>query len=573
MNNNLEKLEDSINPILFNDLRKTRRSSSFWLNIALFITIYLLVFFILIVSTKGSREYVMICYRVLAFIFLTSFIAIPLELRSLSLNETNNDNIFFVFMSNITASKLINGKLLLGIIYNIILLTAAIPVYIYIYFSGGLDFIRLIRIFFLNLTVPIPAFLFLISEGLNDGRNNKAYHYANGIGNYIGMMINGGLFVNLAVYIIRDQKDIPFFVDLIVFAVLAIISLFIYLFLYSSLVKAYPMSESSSYFVPKARNTFAFKSNKIENQKPIKEDNNINIEQTIKTTTPNEVKGKDNVSVSPIDNNLVKKTSPSIDVPKESNINKENIIFRPQKERISIESIIKIIVTVLWAIGLLVTIIDKGIAQFFIRILFFIFPILAVYVHSRDKIYDNRNKLEIPDDGLKKLIKFPFVSGYVNGVVWLSILGVLTVMAVFIRFGVAARPAYSRVIDYFDFGYFVLIGFMLNIFSWCFLGRFISEFFVKENSKENNHLNVMIILIVVTAICPGLFSKEEHSILATLPNYFVPSMPSMIDYFFFKKDLAFICNLFFIIVTIIPHLKPMYEQCVEYFNNKSDFDE
>ena len=47
-------------------------------------------------------------------------------------------------------------------------------------------------------------------------------------------------------------------------------------------------------------------------------------------------------------------------------------------------------------------------------------------------------------------------------------------------------------------------------------------------------------------------------------------MPTFKDHFFFKQEMAFYSNLFFFILTIIPHLKSMREQAISYFSYKPD---
>ena len=126
MSNLKDNLQDTLNPIFFNDLRKTRKALDFWLNVFFLLITYSVVFYILLISPeKNLSDYEFTCYRVMAFFFMIGFIVIPVELYKRCITETNNENIYFIFMSNITATKFIRGKILLGFFYHAILLLAA----------------------------------------------------------------------------------------------------------------------------------------------------------------------------------------------------------------------------------------------------------------------------------------------------------------------------------------------------------------------------------------------------------------------------------------------------------------
>ena len=127
------------------------------------------------------------------------------------------------------------------------------------------------------------------------------------------------------------------------------------------------------------------------------------------------------------------------------------------------------------------------------------------------------------------------------------------------------------VVDTFPGGYQVVMAYMLNISSWCFLGRFIADTFLNDPSKEDNSLSTIIILIVVASFASGLLPKDPHGF--TLLNYFSPAMAGMTSYFFFKKPLAFILNIFFFGGTLMLQIKTLYDQINSYFSQKSEFDE
>ncbi len=595
-----DKLEDSINPICFNDIRKTVKANDFWMKLLFLLSVYLFVFFVLIVGTSKHQEpYILNCYRVLAFFSLVAIIAIPLEIRKLSLFEVSNDNIFFIFMSNITASKFIRGKMLLGLIYLFIFIIFAIPVYLYICLVGAIDFFRLLRIFFFNCLIPIPTILFCIYEGVKDGRGSKIAISANNLMIFLAMLFDGLIYIRLfMVEFIRDldPKPVLLLIDLGLGFVCLIIALFTYLFLYSHLIKTYPLSEASVNDTTKIRKAFRYKPVKAKIQKSSNLDINISspivsdkkvideapkvVHQEIKEPVDivvdkekiNKTSNIDNLDIGNTDKKI--KSSPIISSPDLEVYQKlGNRIRKPKKSKTSPESQIKILFTVIWVFALFLIFTKTFIAFLLIHLNYFLFVFLSAYLHSRDKIYDNRSKLEIPANLMEKLIRFPFSSGYVNGIAWLTLIGFSYMFVLFITFGLfeprAGMAYYTR--DVLPGGYYVMLGFMLNISSWCFVGRFIAENFLKYDPKDNKVLPTIIVLIVAVAFCTGLLPKEPKHL--NLFNYFLPTMPSLIDYHFFKKPLAFLCNFFFFVVTIIPHFKSMAEQAHSYFTYEPDSDD
>ena len=545
MNYIWNKLEDNLNPILFKDIRRTVRAKEFIPQVIFLIFVYVVLFLILMICLSKTSEYLQTCYKVLTFLFFIPFIVIPLEVRKLAINEVSDDNIYFIFMSNITASKYILGKYKLGLFYHVILLIAALPIYFFIYYVGSIETFKLIRLYLYTCFAPLPVILFLISEGTIDGRGNKTSIYSNGIANFVGLLFTGYLFVELVfVCFIRDiERNVELstivLVDMALWGVSLILTAFVFLFLYSNLTRLYPLSEAGSSAETKRRKGFSFKRNDEETQKSIKTDNN----------------------------------SEPLLTPINSTENKLRFI---KKERTSTETLIKYLFTAFWMICLFLVYLKDVAGQAVIGIFFFIFPFVSVYIHSREKNYDNRSKLEIPSSGLKRIIKFPFVSGYVNGVVWLSLMCLAYMIVLFMTFGVDTKPLhgyYYRAIDCFEWGYAVLLAFILNIFSWCFLGRFIAEKILKEDRKDNKPLAASILLLIGTSLCSGMIPKRPEYFPYTLLNYFAPTMPSFIEYFFFNNLVALGCNILFFIVTIIPNINSLYTQAESYFSYKSDLDE
>ena len=603
MSNNWDKLEDSLNPICFNDIRKTVRANDFWHKILFLLDVYIFICFVLIVSSSKMNEpYKLNCYRILAFFSLVSMVAIPLEIRKMSLFEVSNENIFFIFMSNITASKFVIGKFLLGFIYLSIFLVLSIPVYFYIYFVGAIDFVRLLRIFYYSCLIPIPTLLFCVYEGVKDGKGTKLSISANNIMIFLGMLFDGCLiYVRLfMVEFIRDTDPTPtiFFIDLGLGVICLIIALFIYLFLYSYLIRTYPLSEASISLKPKSRKAFSYKLKKTKAQKSGDVDNLnapiVSKEKVINKspselnqeiiTQPSMVKDQE-IKETPkaVAQEIVNKSSIIVNTDKKIKTSHNNIssdlevykkfgnVIKQKKAKNSPELLIKIIFTLFWIFALIFILIKNVIGFITIYAFFYVFPFFSIYFHSRDKIYDNRSKLEIPDDLMGKIIKFPFISGYVNGIVWLALIGFSYLFVLFLAFGIfEPMPGMVyRTTDIFPGGgFYVMFGFILNIFSWCFIGRFIAEKFLKEDPKDNKIVPTTFILIVGVSICSGILPKEPEHL--NLWNYFVPIMPMLVDYLFFKKPLAFICNLFFFVVAIIPHLRSIVEQGNIYFTHKSD---
>ena len=579
MNNFWEKLEDKLNPILFKDLRKTVRSREFWPQVIFLIFVYICLYVILIIDDHQARDYINTCLRVLGFISLVASVVIPLELRKLSINEVNDENkdgIYYIFMTNVTASKFIMGKLALGFFYAALLFISAIPIYLYVYFSKAIDAYRLIRLFYYSCIAPLPHMIFFIHEGVVDGVKNKASIYVNGAVNLFGQLIFGFMFLSLLV--VEGIRDINYLeitpiivLDIVLSFVNLVASILTYLLLYSVIIKKYPMSEISSAFVFRARKVISFKYEKkdiektsIVEEKPKSQNilntenktDNFNNEKLI--NKPTQIKSnRSDKDFNPL---------PIDDEAPELKLYKTRIKSR-KEEKYSTETITKIFITILWFFCLILIYFKSVINMLIIFLFYLLFPYLVSYFLSREKKYDNRSKLEIPDSDIKKIIKFPFVSGYVSGFIWVSMLCVLFLIGLLLTYGIyEIKPGvvyYSR--DVFYGGYFVVMGFMLNIFSWCSIGRIIAELFLKEDTKENKVFASSVFLLLGTAFCSGFLPKETP---LSLLNYFVPNMPMFIDYNFFNTRLAFVLNLFFFIITIIPNLKSLYEQTTSYFSKQ-----
>lgn len=575
-----EKLADFFNLIFINDLRKTKKGKSFWFNWGFLFIVYLIIFWILLSNPSFKSEaFKLNCYRILAFFFLTAVTVIPLEVRFLTIRELENDNIFFIFMSNITAYNFIKGKLLLGVFYNVILLLAAIPVNAFIYFTGGIDLFRLIRIFYYTCIIPIPVILFLVYEGLHDGRGGKLSVYFNGIGNLVGILATGFFYVRvIGVEGIRDVSNEYAFglviADLVIGFIIFISALLAGLFLYSYITKIYPMSEINTTFVPKLRNSFSSDYKKdilpktVDRVKNSLSQSNIVLERRTAPSTnnidlENEIKPSSDIS-----SNRILKPVSSFGDSSELRRYQSDLIRINNKERISSESMIKMLITGLGLLFLFIIPFKTFFGMIGVDLVYFIFPFLCAYFHSRETIYDNRSKLEIPEPGLKRIIKFPFVSGYANGVIWLFLCYCAYGFVLLLTYGFfepeSGKAYFVR--DLFPGGgFFVVMAFMLNIFSWCFLGRYLADNFMKYDVKDNKALSTIFTLILVTSFMTAFTPKGQDNPLSMI-NYFSPTMPSLTAYFFFEKPSAFIFNLIFFIVTLIPNAKTLIDQINSYFS-------
>ena len=564
---------DVLNPIFINDLRKTRRNKIFWFNSGFLLLVYFVVFYFLLSAPSfKSDSYILDCYRILAFFFFFAFAVIPMEIRYLTINELENNNIFLVFMSNITAGEFIKGKLQVGLFYIITLLIAAIPVNLFIYFVGAIDFFRLMRISFYTLIMPIPVIISFVFYGFNDGRGGKIALYINGFLNLVGVLFIGYFVIEIGVYAIRDAYEASVFnlvgADFIAFVVILIVSVFLRLFLISYLTRMYPMSDSNSLFVPKTSG-FNFRIRKEALVEKINLENNTKSSNDLVIDEKNKSLGKlesDKKVIKPLELSDIK---PELNDYKP----KELFIINKDEERISNEAKIKALLTGMWLFINLLVLFNIEVGFIIMGIVFWLFPYLAVYFHSRDAFYDKRSKLEIPPAGLKRYIKFPFVSGYANGVIWLTIMGLLPLIDLCLLGNNIYKPCiHSAEDDIFYCSYFIYIGSFLNIYAWCFLGRFIADkFVVSDDPKENKVLAVTALLVFIAFFSSGLIPKEEKSIYHQL-NYFLPQMYTLTSYFFFRYYKAFLYNLIFFVVTIIPNLKTLINQTKEYFSYVPDSD-
>ena len=580
MNNNWDKLEDTINPILFKDLRKTLRSKEFWPQIIFLAIVYVSLFAILIIDNPRDINHINTCLRVLGFISLIAIVIIPLELRELSIqdiNDDNKDNIYYIFMTNVTASKFINGKLALGIFYAVILFISIIPIYLYVYFSKAIDAYRLIRIFYHSCIFSIPAMLYSIGDGIVGGKKSDSNILANGKTNIFTLLIIGSLFLRiLVVELIRDFNysniSSAVLLDLFILLVVLLFTVATYICLYSTITKAYPMSEISSSFVFKIRKDIYKKYHKDEIEESSNLEDKPNSQNTLNTENNAENFNNEKLINKPIHKKTISsdkklKPLPIIDDSPELKLYKTKLTSS-KKEGFSIEGNFKIFLTFLWILGIFLVFGKTKLGEMFTNIFFFFFPLLAVYLFSRERKYDNRSKLEIPTSRFKKIIKFPFVSGYANGVVWLSIMCILYLSVYLLTYGayeIKPKEIYEAN-DYFQGGFYVFMGFILNTYSWCFIGRFIADYFIKEDKKENIVL-FSTFFIVIGAFFFAFILPQNSNPLSLL-NYILPSMPILVDQIFFNNNLAFYCSIIFFIIIIIPSLKTIYEQTKSYFSYK-----
>lgn len=576
MNNYWDKLEDTINPILFKDLRKTLRSKEFWPQIIFLVIVYVLLFAVIIFDNPKDINHINTCFRVLGFISLIAIVIIPLELRKLSIQDVNEDNIYYIFMTNVTASKFINGKLALGIIYAVILFISTAPIYLYVYFSKAIDAYRLIRVFYHSCIFSVPAMVLFIGEGIIGRKNGKTSIMANGKSIIWVLFFSGFLFLRfIVVELIRDFGYSDIFIvvkiDLLLLFILSIFTVATYISIYSLITKTYPMSEISSSFVFKIRKDISQKYLKKEVEKTSNFEDKPNSQNASNTNNKTEKFNNDkliNKPITPKNTSLDKelKPLPIIDDSPELKLYKTKLTSR-KKERYSIESYFKIFLTFLCIIGFFLVSRKNQLGDFFTNSYLVFFPIIAVYLHSRDKKYDNRSKLEIPTSSFKKIIKFPFVSGYANGVVWLSIMSIIYLSVYFLTYG--AYEIKPRVIykanDFFQGGFFVFMGFILNTSSWCFIGRFIADYFLKEVKKENKVLASTFFLTFGSSLLAFILPQNSNPL--SLLNHILPSMPLLVDQEFFNNSLAFNCSIIFFIITIIPCLKTIYEQTRSYFSS------
>ena len=580
MNNNWEKLEDAINPILFKDLRKTLRSKEFWPQIIFLAIVYIGLFAILIFDDHKSINYINTCLRVLGFISLIAIVAIPLELRKLSIhdvNEDNKDNIYYIFMTNITAFKFINGKLALGIIYAVILFISAIPIYLYVYFSKAIDAYRLVRVLYHSCIFSIPAMLLFTGEGIVGSKNKETNTMTNGKSMVCVLLIAGFFFLRfIVVELIRDFNysniSSAVFVDLSLLFNVSIFTVATYFSLYSTLTKTYPMSEISSSFVFKNRKDISQKYIKKEVEKTSNLEDKPNSQNESITKNKTENFNNDKSINKPITQKITNldtesKPLPIIEDSPELKLYKTRLKSR-KKERYSIESCFKILLTFLCIIGFFLVLGKTKAGELFTNSILFFFLIISVFLHSRDKKYDNRSKLEIPTSIFKKIIKFPFVSGYANGVIWLSIMCILYLSVYFLTYGAyEIKPgAIYKVNDVFQGGFFVLTAFILNTSSWCFIGRFIADNFLKEDKKENKALTSTFFLTIGSSFLPLILPQNSDPL--SMLNYLLPSLPLLVDHKFFNNNLAFNFSIIFFIITIIPCLKTIYVQTRSYFSHK-----
>ena len=589
MNNKfLEKLEDNLNPLLFRDLRKAIKSKEFLFKFIFLVLVYISLYFVIILNISKSSDYILICYKVLAFIFLEVFVVIPNEIHSSSLNDFINDNLHFVFMSNITAEKYIKAKLSLGLIYSSIILISAIPIYLIIFFTGAINFYRLIGIFYYSCIFLLPFYLFTILETVNDSKASKLSIYIGGILNTASLMFFGYWIIQLG--IVEGIRDVDphkitgiVIANTIILLIIMAFSIFVHLFLYTTITKLYPMSEIDSSNIRRIRRGFSLKIKKVAATKSI----NSAIDSDFLNVTDSKAKTN---SLNNKGSNIETESSIVLDSKHEAKplntltqYNKQEQIFSdndsPQtnlkqlygksltQRKTSSETLIKNIITMLWVIGLIFILPKSSIGYFIVRSFFLVFIYLCVYCHSRDTIYDKRNRLEIPAPGFGRIIKFPFVSGYINGIVWLTILSLSFMITIFLTYGnfdIKSGIPY-RTIDVLPQSYSVYIAFMLNISSWCFIGRFIADiFFNNKDNKSNSVLSVTITLLLLASISNVVLPTDSNSL--NILNYFVPLMPAWKEYFFFNDHLALICNFIFFIITIIPNLKTMHKQAKSYFS-------
>ena len=584
MNNLLDKLEGILNPIFFNDFKKKIKSYSFWVNVIFLFIVYLFIFiklvnnyyFNIINSVRSD-------YYLIAFTFLTLFAVLPLEIRNITANELKNNNIFFIFMSKINASQFIKGKFLFGIFYNTVLLISIIPIFIYIYLKKRLGLYILIRFFYYSFLIPLPVILLNIYLGCILRKESALTRYLAQIAAFSHLVVIGTLFALIGVTTVLDEDPSscsfsiadytisnPLAIDAIISFVFLILTAAFFYGLYSYLINLYPMSGINNSIQPKPLSSFSYK------LKYIQPDNSINTDKL--SNTSEESKYINNTEISnPKTNNetinqIKESSSQEESILKTNKLEELGVNINSKKKRLSEETIIKMFFSFASIIFLFLIALKKDVAYVYMFLFFFLFPILSIYFLTRNKKYDKQSKSQIPAPGLKKVIFFPFAKGFVNGFVWLLMSSVLFLLILFFAFGPHIVPPGTHDIKHpFMGGYFVFMAFMLNTMSWSLLCRFFSDLYLND-PKDSEPNSEKTIYLIITIIFISLLIQNKlpiHPKSLNIINYLIPTMLFYLDSFFFKGHLAFISNLIFFIITIIPYLKTMKNQLNSYINQES----
>ena len=591
MNNILDKLEGILNPIFFNDFKKKIKSNSFWVNVIFLFIVYLIIFIILLNKSNFyifDSVSVRTDYYVLSFTFLIVFAVFPLEIINITANEFKNNNMFFIFMSKINASQFLKGKFLFGVFYNAVLLISIIPILIYIYHIERIGLYKLIRIFYYCWLIPFPVILLSIYLACVLRKENALARYANKIASFFLLSVMGSFFVMVGVKSILDDDpwhaliisigDLtisnPVAIDTIISFVIIILTAIFFHGLYSYLIKLYPMSGINNSIEPKSLSSFSYILKYIQSDNSINTDKLSNTSDEPKYSNNTEVSNPQisNETIIQIDSNQIKESSSQEESPLKTNKLEKLGVKINSKKRLSDETKTKIFFSFASIIFLFLLPLKGIVGYVYLVLSFFCFYILSIYLLTRDEKYDIESKSQIPSPGLKKVIFFPFAKGFVNGFVWLLISFVLYLLVLFFIFGKHIVPPGTRDIKHpFFGGYYVIIGSMLNIMSWCFLCRLFSDLFLNDpkdsEPKSEKRCYSIIAIIFISSLSQSKLDFVSNPLFFI--NYLIPSMLLYIGYSGFKGHLAFIYNLIFFIITIIPHLKTMKNQLNSYINHES----
>ena len=354
-----------------------------------------------------------------------------------------------------------------------------------------------------------------------------------------------------------DSELSILFIDLSISIIFFILSTLFYLLLYISLLRRYPIGEIS--IKPKSRKGFTYKKNDTQTIEIINQENTYNSNQNENNNLCNNNSVDDLHKELSINNLSSKKNNNSISLSE---------IKLQRKANLSLEIITKLYLTFVLIISNCFVYFKSFLGHIFLFLFIGLFPVISIYYQSKGKKYDNKSKLEIPESSINKYIKFPFVNGYVNNVVWLSMLCVINIIVLVLTYGFYKTTKNYNITDSFYGGYYVIIGSMLNTFSWCFIGKYLSEKLFKNKKNGNYDVAITAFILIFVSLSPLLISGKQQIFRTII--YILPTMPIFVEDRFFKQNIAFFSNLIFFIVTIILHLKSMKEQAISYFTYKED---
>lgn len=231
--------------------------------------------------------------------------------------------------------------------------------------------------------------------------------------------------------------------------------------------------------------------------------------------------------------------------------------------------------TIVWMLVIgLCLFFNRYMEAFFVIITLFICG-YSLFIHSEPDRYSDSFIEEMPSNSFVKALKFPFVNGTVNGIVWLTIITIIS-CGIYKFIEIAFQP---RLYIFKNLGA-VVFACIATCNAYLFFGNFIRKVFFKKSKKSINALIAIILFICIGFLPSYVLSKPDRKqvgINTYITSYHGPFEPknyplavgfwNPIAIAMFSKEgstKAIVLSLFLIALGIVSNAKPLYKQATDY---------